>query len=424
VFLLRKGVAVALTLAALLAAQDPPNTLAQAVPRPGVAHLTLKQAIDEALAANGLLEAGRERVAAAVGLRQQALLGTNPKFIFQTENTRGYDFRFFRDTDDFFYLQHTLETGKRRLKRGEVASAYETRVDQEREMVAFDIRARVKRAYWAAAGAQDTVRWLEGNLSRFDEIVRYHEARVREGAIAEADLLRVQLEDSKLRVALSNARLAAARTRIDLFREMSATDFPEVELDSIESRMEPPMGDTAEALTRRPDVAAAQAYVAQTRANVNLQTAISKPNVDAVFGMKRVAGSVTQQSFTTLMGGVQVDIPFFNRNQGNIAASQADVRAADATLAAIKARVAAEVEASRRSLEIRNNELTRIIAPLRSQADESASIAQAAYRIGGVDLLRLIDSERARIDAQLTYYQSLTDYRQSAAALEVALGLP
>jgi outer membrane protein, heavy metal efflux system len=386
--------------------------------------LTLRQAMDQALAANGLLEAGKERIAAAAGLRQQALTGPNPKLIFQTENTRPSEFRFFRDTDDFLYLQHTLETGGRRLKRGDVAGAVETRLTSEAGMLAFDIRSRVKRAYWSAAGAQRTQRWLETNLARFGEIVRYHEIRMREGAIAEADLLRVQLEQSKLRVALSNAQLVADRTRIELFREMSATSFPEVDFEWAEEPLAAPAGDAAEAIARRPDVAAAQALMAQARSNVSLQTAIAKPNVDAVFGMKRVAGSVGTPSYTTLMAGLQVDLPFFNKNQGNIVASQAEVRATDALLASVKARVSAEVEAARRAVTIRSDELARIIAPLRAQAEEGASIAQAAYRIGGVDLLRLIDSERARIDAQLTYYQSLTDYHQSVAALEVALGLP
>jgi outer membrane protein TolC len=140
--------------------------------------------------------------------------------------------------------------------------------------------------------------------------------------------------------------------------------------------------------------------------------------------MKRVAGSMNTPSYSTLMAGLQMDLPLFNRNDGNITASQADVRVAEALLAATVARARAEIEAARRALAIRGDELARIIAPLRAQAEEGASIAQAAYRIGGVDLLRLIDSERARIEAQLTYYQSLTDYHQSAAALEVALGLP
>jgi cobalt-zinc-cadmium efflux system outer membrane protein len=387
--------------------------------------LSLEQAINEALANNGLLEAGRQRVAVAAGLRQQALIGTNPRLIFQTENTRPNEFRFFRDTDDFLYLQHTLETGQRRIRRGDLASAQMNRVEGEREVLAADIRARVKRAYWSAAGAQQTAHWLEDNLVRFSDIVRYHEIRVREGAIAEADLLRVQLEESKLRVTLTAAHLASERARIELLREMSRTTFPQLRLTAnVTDLAKVVQGAYDQALDRRAEVRLAQQAVAQAKANEKLQEAVAKPNVDAVFGAKRVAGSPTQTSYTTLMGGLQMDLPFFNRNQGNITASIADTRSSEATLGAVRARIAADIEGAQAAVAIRRDELTRILEPMRQQAEESATIAQSAYRIGGVDLLRLLDAERSRIETQLVYYQSLTDYQQSLASLEVALGLP
>jgi outer membrane protein, heavy metal efflux system len=42
---------------------------------------------------------------------------------------------------------------------------------------------------------------------------------------------------------------------------------------------------------------------------------------------------------------------------------------------------------------------------------------------GGGDLLRLIDAQRARIDAELAWVQGMVEYQQSVANLEAAEGV-
>lgn len=123
------------------------------------------------------------------------------------------------------------------------------------------------------------------------------------------------------------------------------------------------------------------------------------------------------------MAGFSLNLPLRNRNQGNIAAAAAEVSAARAELAAAQALVRAEVEAAARDYAIRRRQLAESLRPMRDQAAESARIAQAAYREGGWDLLRLLDAERLRLETELVYYRALAELRQSAAALETAMGV-
>jgi outer membrane protein TolC len=60
---------------------------------------------------------------------------------------------------------------------------------------------------------------------------------------------------------------------------------------------------------------------------------------------------------------------------------------------------------------------------LRDKAQESARISLAAYREGGADLLRLLDSERTRSEVQLLHFRTLGEYQQSRVALETAVGV-
>jgi outer membrane protein TolC len=99
------------------------------------------------------------------------------------------------------------------------------------------------------------------------------------------------------------------------------------------------------------------------------------------------------------------------------------MRVADSELAAATALVRAEVRAAEADVEARYRLIARMLRGLVERAAESSRIAQAAYREGGSDLLRLLDAERARIDLETLYYRTLADYRQSVAALEAAMGI-
>ena len=177
--------------------------------------LSLKEAVAEALATHPLLAAGTARIEASEGGRRQAGLAPNPRLILQSENTRPYfspPFRFWHETDSFAFLQQTFETSAKRGHRVEVASANVRRAELERELAARQIAGRIKAAYWQAAGAQEIHDLLLESRKNFQQIVEYHEIRVREGAMAEADLLRVRLEGERLAVAANAALLEAQRS--------------------------------------------------------------------------------------------------------------------------------------------------------------------------------------------------------------------
>jgi cobalt-zinc-cadmium efflux system outer membrane protein len=316
-------------------------------------------------------------------------------------------------------LQQTLETAGKRERRVDVAAANITRAQLERELTERQIATRVKQAYWLALGAQRAVELLAQDTKSFAGIIEYHVIRVREGAMAEADLIRVKLEGQRLELALNSARLDAERFRIHLFREMGRKEFPTIRFAE-QLEMLPVLPDATDipaALDRRPEVRLARQIIAVARSNSRLQQSGAKPNVEVLFGYKRTAG------FDTMLGGFQMDLPFHNRNQGNIAAAVAEIRMAESTLAATEALVKAEIEAAARDAQLRQRQAGEAIQTMRTQADEAARIAEAAYREGGADLLRLIDAQRLRTETQLLHARILAEFHQSISALESALGV-
>ncbi|MCW5980034.1 MAG: TolC family protein [Bryobacteraceae bacterium] len=384
--------------------------------------LTLKDALAAAVAAHPLIQASEGRMAVSEGFRRQADLKPNPVFNFQAENIRfsgNPPFQYWTQTDTFALLSQTFETGGKRSRRVELAETGVRRAELERELLRKQIADRVKRAYWAAAGRQRIHELLIESASNFLRTVEFHEIRVTEGAMAEADLLRVRLESERLKLAANGALLEADRARIALFREMGQTGVPDaVRYDSLEIGDAPtPAADLATALGQRTEMKLARAAIAQAEANVLLQRAVASPDVAGILGYKRNAG------LDTLVAGFQVGLPVRNRNEGNILAASAEVTALRSELASAAAVVQAEVAAARRDYEVRLRQIGESLRPMLDQAAESAAIAQAAYREGGWDLLRLLDAERLRIETESLYFQALAEYRQSIAALETAMGV-
>ena len=57
------------------------------------------------------------------------------------------------------------------------------------------------------------------------------------------------------------------------------------------------------------------------------------------------------------------------------------------------------------------------------KADESRQIVLTAYRLGEIDLINLLDAERAYRETRKIYNQALYDYRMSLYELGSSIGL-
>lgn len=382
--------------------------------------LSPEAAVAEAIANHGTITAAAAKIQVAEGLRQQVGLKPNPRLFLQSENARFSNppaFRYGHDADSFLYLSQVFETGGKRDRRVEVANegvlASELSLAAQRTQIA----GRVLSAYWAAVGAQRVEQSLLEGLGNLEKAVQYHRDRVREGSLPEADLIRVELEYQQVAISFRNAQQDARRLRLQLFREMGTPARPDVSLSGNLDDVPSIPATNKEAVERRPDVRLAIQAVRQAQAVTKLQQANASPDPEVLGGYKRTNG------FDTLIAGIQINLPVRNRNQGAIAAAAADETSAQATLRAVRMSAETEILALRSEFEQKRDLVSSMLPTLRQQAAETSRIAQAVYREGASDLLRLLDAERTRLQAEALYIRSVSEYHQAAVALQTALGL-
>jgi outer membrane protein, heavy metal efflux system len=399
--------------------------LAGSLPRcEAQAALTLREAITKALDSRAGLRAEAERVSAARGLESQSRLIANPTFQFENQNLRpGQNYS--ADVDTYAYLTQPLDILGKRKQRIAVASLGVASRQADYDLVRRQIVDDVKHAYWDARAAQEVRKVLKATMENFQRIIDYHAAQFSTGAIAEQDLLRIRLEGERLQIDANLAAIQATKARVQLQKEMGQPDFPDLLLTEPLDSTEPPLSslDIQQVLERHVEMRVAKAALDEARAKAKFEDASARPDLSISYGYKRTELVDTNTGTNTALAGFQITLPFTDRNQGNRMAASAEVRRREQLLAQAESEVKADYFSALQEYNLRRREVAENLQPLREHSIAIADIAQQAYQQGGTDLLRLLDAERVRLDAQLAWVQGMMQYQQSVVDLQTAEGV-
>ena len=386
--------------------------------------LSLQEAVDQALQSRASLKAEAQRVAAAQGLKRQAGAISNPEFQFENQNLRPAQ-TYAQDVDTLAVFTQPLDVLGKRKQRIAVADQAIGRSQAEYEQARRQIVQRVQLAYWIARGAQEKRDLLNATVENFQEIVDYHSAQLSQGVISEQDFLRVRLESERLKITANLAAIEATRARVQLLREMGQTTFSEIvltdPLDAHGSAIDPVNID--QVLSQRVEMRVGRALLEEAHANSRFQDVSARPDLSLIYGYKRTQLVDTTTGTNTAIAGLSITLPITNRNQGNREAATAEVRRQQQLLAETEAGVRADYYGAVQEYDMRRHEVVETLLPLREHGAAISEIAQQAYAQGGTDLLRLLDAERARLDAELAWIQGMVEYQQSIVNLEIAEGV-
>jgi cobalt-zinc-cadmium efflux system outer membrane protein len=384
----------------------------------------MTEAVNRARQQHPLIVAARQRAAMATGERLDAGRRPNPSLFFSGENfpagPLNPNFGFTRSIDWFATVSQTFETGQKRELRAAVAEGDVNYAETEIAAVERQVIYEVKAAYEQALLARARVGLARETLTHFQQLVNLNEIRVKAGYSSEGDLIKARLEAQRIDIAARRAVLEYDRAKIHLLRAMGATSFdPDFHLSG-ELQFEPVSVNfktLSEAAMRQPQVRAAEFKLERAQAALRLEQARAKPDYTVSFGYKRNGPD------NALYGAVSVPLPVFNKNGGQIAKAEAAVRAAEAELSFVRSQTLAELAAAQRAIENYREQVEALQHDFLQRADESQHISLAAYREGAVELIVLLEAQRARGQAQELFFQAVHDYRLAVFEMERAAGI-
>ncbi|HWA93288.1 MAG TPA: TolC family protein [Terracidiphilus sp.] len=380
--------------------------------------LTLERAIQTALIHRPELRASDLLTRSAAAMRHQAGALPNPRVFYQSENL-GPSMDFANTVDTYAYLNQPVEiSGKRHARIGTAAAAV-SMATVNGDMQRRDIEYAVARAYWEALRLTYLRRMAEESQGFYHEILEYNQHRFEEGKLSAVDLMRIKLEDARAQTRLEASRLAETQALERLAAEMGLPVPGSWKLVADFAILNDPRpGALAEGVSRqRLEVKLAQQRVESARANLVLQKAQGRPDLDVLFGYKRTQGE------NTMLAGFQVPLPIFDRNRAGVQAAQSNVQAVRESLSGDELRSQAGWDLARTAYTTWKHQVEALYGPMATQSREIADISRAAYREGGLDLLRLLDAERLRVETQTAWAEALGNYHQSVLSLNFAAGM-
>jgi cobalt-zinc-cadmium efflux system outer membrane protein len=404
------------------------SSLAPAQAQQSISRVDLDQAIELALAHNHALKAVRTQIQQSQAEEITAGLRPNPVF------TADYSFLpiFSPSTFDIPVsqnplpqefdagLSYTIERGHKRQARlraaRDLTSLTRSQVsDTERGLV-----FRVAQQFVAALLAKSNLEFARKDLESFQQTVSLSESRYKAGDISEGDLLKIRIQLLQFQTDVSSAELALAQSLASL-RQLLGYDAVPADYDVIGDLTYTPLRRNKEdlqalALRLRPDLQAAQQGVTAAESQFLLAKANAKRDLTTSLQFNHVSG-VNAASF-----GLNIELPFFNRNQGEIARTRYAVSQSQETRSAVEEAVLTDVASAYEAVKSIEKVVQLYAAGALKHAQDSRDISEFAYQQGAASLLDYLDAERSYRATQLAYRQALANYMLAAEQLREAVG--
>jgi cobalt-zinc-cadmium efflux system outer membrane protein len=393
-------------------------------PSPVRSALTLEEALNSALTAHPLIQAARARVDAARGNRRTAGTLPNPVATYSVEDTafpgQGPITRL--ETERSAYFTYPLESFFQRQPRMERADWAIQEAEGEVVGAHRRVAREVTRAFYKVALAQVAVTVAQESRVAVDRLVEYLRARVSQGASPEAELIRAEVErdQTATEVTLAEVELVRARAELQPLLGDASRSLDSLEVSVPESSTSVPEPPALEAFMQhasaRPELVSARARVAGAQAALAHERKLVVREVGASFGVKRTSG------VNSMIAGVNLSVPLFDTNSGEVGRATAQRIAAEQELAWAERAVAAEVSAAYDVARRLSAQLAALRGTFLSRADESSRLTLAAYQEGGATLLQALDASRTLAAARLVYSRAHFAQRESLIDLKVAAG--
>lgn len=388
--------------------------------------IDLDQAIQLALAHNHALKAARTEIEQSQAEEITASLRPNPVLtwdaLFVPLFSPGqFNSTFVNNITEFDALvAYTIERGHKRQARMRAArdqtAVTRSQVQDSERALTF----QVAQQFLSALLAQSNLAFARQNLASFQQTVELSERRYKGGAISEGDLLKITLQKLQFQTDVSAAQLALEQA-LDGLRGLAGYDALPANYDIIGKLEYTPLRLNKQdlqlmALRGRPDLHAAERGIVAAQSQYLLAKANGKRNLTASAGYTHV-NAANNASFL-----FNIEIPLFDRNQGEIARSRYAVTQSEENKTAAEQAVMTDVSTAYEAVQTGSRVVGLYQSGYLQQSKESLDISAYAYQRGAASLLDFLDAERSYRSTQLAYRQALATYVLALEQLREAVG--
>lgn len=406
-------------------AGEPPSSLGE-----GQERGSLKRLLDEALKKNPEIIALKRAWEAAEARITQARSLEDPELGFETW---AVPFERFGNlgqaqTNMVTFRQKLPFPGKLKLK-GEIASEEAKMAEARYRAKEREIIARVKNAYASLFMAFKATQIQSEHLELVKQILKVAEIRYAVGRVPQQDVFKAQVAQSEVLnnlIATGQERqVAEAQLNALLSRQPTAPFPPPSELPSDAFPGDVRLDDLIQqTLEFRPELKEMEAAIRGAEKSFELAKRNRKyPDFMVGYDYWFMPQAAFKHNFTAM---VSITIPFSpwtkRRHSKEIEEAISTVARSTADYQAMKNMVFFEARDAFARLEATRQQLKLFRDALIPQTEQSYKASLAAYEVGKVEFISLMEAARAIRDVKLGYYRALVDFEQRLTDLERAVG--
>lgn len=327
-----------------------------------------------------------------------------------------------RAPEKWYDVSQTIPFPGKLSLRGKAASHKARREEELYRSTERDVLAKVKETYFDLLYAGRAIQIFKENVEVMRRFARIAESKYSVGKASQSDVLRAQVELSKM----LNMLVTLDQERETLQARFNALldRHPE---EPVVPTQEPPIepfeytfADLERmALDNRPEIHAASHHVDHMKAELAASRADYLPDTMIQYSRRTMEG---RRPDAVAMFKLNVPLWFW-RQSSLVKSVKSEKDHADAMLRSARAMTRYEtkeflvhVQTSRRLIDLYKT----TVLP---QAEQSLRVAEAAYQSEKIGFLELLDSERALIEFRLEYEKYLAQHGTNLAHLERVVGV-
>ncbi|SMO50687.1 TolC family protein [Fodinibius sediminis] len=385
--------------------------------------LTFSDALSKALLENPRLQSYGWQVRVKEAERIQASLLPNPTLNSEMENFggtgpfEGYDAR-----EVTVKLGQKILLGADRLKRKRLAGATKELAGWDYEAQRLDVLTGVTKAYISALEAQRQWQQQKELVDVAQNLYNSISAQVKAGKVSKLAQTKAQVELSRAKIDLENARnqWASARSSLAAYWGSDQPQFKQLKGQLSMPSVIPEYAKVQTYIQRNPDVARWAAELQQRESALDLEQAKGIPDLTVSGGYKRAEDVGASAAIV----GISIPLPFFDRNQGNIKAAKYELSRVKTQREAAVSQTYKDLQTAYNKLDAATHEVNQLQEQVLPGAKTAFEAAQIGYRQGKFDYLEVLDAQRTLFSTRTRYIQALAEYNRAVAEVERLIGTP
>lgn len=383
--------------------------------------LTLEAALAYAEAHSPALQAARSRLQAARKVPVQVSAYDDPMVMWDNWNAPE-NLRIDQAGNNIFRLSQKIPfPGKLRLK-GEIAAKEAEQRAEELRIAQIDVAAQVKKAYYALWLIHQNLQVYSREKELGAQFARIAEQKYAVGQVSQPDVLRAQVELTRLvnRITTETLTLEKARAQLNtlLSRPLEAPlgmpqDPPSPAVTYSPTALE------ALTLNNRPELLAQAKTIEKETLALALARKAYYPDFEA--SVSRFVNFGQRDGFGFVLS-VTIPLAFRYKYDAGVEEALANQQTARSELHRVQDVALFEVKQALVEAQTALEQLNLLLHTHIPQAEQALASAQIGYQTGKADFLALIDSLRIVEQVHLEHLLAAANFEKAWAELERAVG--